>query len=62
MLINYISVGLLYSWNGIIPEKIYQQQWPHPGKESDMGIQYWGYLGWQIKFKQIHVRMVQFLL
>ena len=42
---NYISGGPLYSWNGIIPERIYQQQWLHPGERKWYGNSILGLFG-----------------
>ena len=45
MLNNYISGGLLYSWNGIIPGRIYQQTWTHSAERNSYGISILGSYG-----------------
>ena len=38
MLNNYISDGPLYSWNGIMPGRIYQQAWTDSAERKSYGI------------------------
>ena len=45
MLNNYISGGPIYSWNGIMPGRIYQQTWTHSAERNAYGISILGSYG-----------------